>query len=159
MEELPKHFLYSSALYVSREPYIIYTVLGSCVAVCIYDPKLKIGGMNHYMLPFWNGEGLASPKYGNIAIPKLIEKMQSYGSTIKNMQAKLFGGGEVIEIKNNLFNIGKRNIEVAYQFLDDYKIPIVSSSVGGKYGRKILFDTQSGMLKQKLIQKNSLNDL
>ena len=111
------------------------------------------------MLPFWKGEGLASPKNGNIAIPKLIEKMQSYGSTIKNMQAKLFGGGEVIEIKNNLFNIGKRNIEVAYQLLEEYKIPIVSSSVGGKYGRKILFDTQSGMLKQKLIQKNSLNDL
>ena len=75
MPELPSHFLYPSALFASREPYIVNTILGSCVAVCLYDVKLQIGGINHYMLPFWNGQGLASPKFGNIAISKLLEKM------------------------------------------------------------------------------------
>jgi len=154
-EELPKHFLYSAALFVSRTPHVIYTVLGSCVAVCLWDDQNKIGGMNHYMLPFWNGEGLASPKYGSIAIPKLIEKMENSGARRSNIKAKVFGGGEVIETKGNFFNIGKRNIEVGMQLLEEYKIPIVSSSVGGVYGRKILFNTESGQIKQKYIPKNS----
>ena len=69
------HFLYPSTLFASREPFIVNTILGSCVAVCIYDTVLKFGGINHYMLPFWNGQGLASPKFGNIAIHKLLEKI------------------------------------------------------------------------------------
>ena len=113
------------------------------------------GGMNHFMLPYWNGNGLASPKYGNIAIPKIIENMVNLGSSKRNLQAKVFGGGEVIESAKNLFNIGARNIEVAFNLLEEQKIPIISSSVGGKYGRKILFDTESGQIKQKYIPKSN----
>lgn len=159
MEERPKHFLYSAALFVTAEPYIIYTVLGSCIAVCVWDPVKKYGGMNHFMLPYWNGSGLASPKYGNIAIPKLIEKMVNLGSNKSNLQAKVFGGGEVIETAQNLFNIGSRNTEVAFQLLKDQNIPIISSSVGGKYGRKILFDSETGQIKQKYIPKSNSNKL
>ena len=76
MEEgLGKHYLYPSALFAEKTPFMVDTVLGSCVAVCLFDNQLKIGGINHYMLPFWNGNGLASPKYGNIATEKLVEKM------------------------------------------------------------------------------------
>jgi len=64
------HFLYPAALFASRTPHMVTTILGSCVAICLYDPILKFGGINHYMLPLWNGQGLASPKYGNIAIEK-----------------------------------------------------------------------------------------
>ena len=155
MENLPVHFLYPAELYVSKAPYQINTILGSCVSVCIFDPVLNIGGMNHYMLPYWNGQGLASPKYGNIAIEKLLDKMVSLGCSRNNLQAKIFGGGEVIETNITQFNIGARNIKLAYEALEDLRIPIIGQSVGGKLGRKILFDTESFEIKQKFIQKSN----
>jgi chemotaxis protein CheD len=153
MENLPVHFLYPAELYVSKAPYQINTILGSCVAVCLFDPILNIGGMNHFMLPYWNGQGLASPKYGNIANEKLLDKMLSMGCNKNNLKAKIFGGGEVIETQIVQFHIGTRNIEVARLFLEEKKIPIVSSSVGGKLGRKIEFLTSTGEVRQKYVQK------
>lgn len=154
MANLPVHFLYPAALFASPKPYQINTILGSCVAVCLWDPVLRIGGMNHYMLPLWNGQGLASPKYGNIAIKKLVDKMVAMGANQKKLKAKVFGGGEVIETNNVQFHIGERNITIARELLGEMNIPIVSSSVGGKQGRKIIFFTENGVVKQRFIQKN-----
>lgn len=154
MEETGKrHFLYPAAMLVSKQPHLVNTILGSCVAVCLYDPINRFGGINHFMLPLWNGQGLASPKYGNIAIEKLVEKMVSLGSNRSHLKAKVFGGGEVIETNISNFQIGSRNISIAIELLEEYRIPIVSSSLGGKHGRKILFNTQTGEVKQKIIQK------
>lgn len=153
MENLPVHFLYPAELYVSKVPYQINTILGSCVAVCLFDPILNVGGMNHFMLPYWNGQGLASPKYGNIAIEKLLDKMISMGCNKNNLKAKIFGGGEVIETQIVQFHIGARNIEVAKLALEEKKIPILSSSLGGKLGRKIEFVTSTGEVRQKYVQK------
>jgi chemotaxis protein CheD len=88
-------FIHVGQIHVDSAPHAISTVLGSCVAVCLYDSTLGIGGMNHYLLPFWNGNGLQSPKFGNIAIPKLIESMMIKGSNPKTMQAKIFGGASL----------------------------------------------------------------
>ena len=154
-QPIKTHFLYPAALFAEQEPHMVDTILGSCVAVCLYDPKRKIGGINHYMLPFWNGNGLASPKYGNIAIQKLIEKMLSYGSKPADLQAKVFGGGEVVETQSNLFKIGERNIEIAMQTLKEHRIKITGQSVGGKNGRKIRFNTETGVVLMKLIQKTN----
>lgn len=153
MENLPVHFLYPAELFVSKTPYQVNTILGSCVSLCLFDPVLQIGGMNHFMLPYWNGQGLASPKYGNIAIERLTDKMVSLGCNKSNLKAKIFGGGEVIETNIVQFHIGQRNIEVARTMLEDLKIPIVSSSVGGKLGRKIEFFTSTGDVRQKYVQK------
>nr|WP_319400358.1 chemotaxis protein CheD [uncultured Carboxylicivirga sp.] len=149
-----QHFLYPSSLYVSKEPYVIKTILGSCVAICIWDKKLKFGGMNHYMLPNWNGNDLASPKYGNIAIDKLIERMFYYGSNRKDLVAKIFGGGELLEAgTGNSMLIGERNIRVARLMLEERNIPIVASSTGGKRGRKILFFNDTGEVRHKFLEK------
>jgi chemotaxis protein CheD len=153
MENIPVHFLYPAELFISKTPYQVNTILGSCVAVCLIDPVLQTGGINHFMLPYWNGQGLASPKYGNIAIERLLDKMISLGCNKNNLKAKIFGGGEVIETNIVQFNIGQRNIEVARTMLEELKIPIVSSSVGGKLGRKIEFYTASGDVRQKYVQK------
>jgi len=152
------HFLYPAALFASKTPHLVTTILGSCVAVCLFDPIIQVGGINHYMLPLWNGQGLASPKYGNIAIEKLLEKVISLGCTRNNIQAKVFGGGEVIETNITQFNIGARNIKLAHEMLDDLKIPIVGQSVGGKLGRKILYNTGSFEIRQKFIQKSVPNE-
>jgi chemotaxis protein CheD len=150
---LPVKYLYPATLYAEREPAIVDTILGSCVAVCLFDPTLRVGAINHYMLPLWNGTGLASPKYGNIAIDKLFERMNSFGCKNHNIQAKIFGGGEVVETKINTFKIGQRNIEIAEQMLREKNISIVSRSVGGNHGRKIRFNTQTGVVLMKPIQK------
>ncbi len=149
-----QHFLYPSSLFASKDPYVIKTILGSCVAICLWDPKLKIGGMNHYMLPNWNGNDLASPKYGNIAIDKLVERMLYHGSDIKNIQAKIFGGGELLESATGNSNmIGERNIRVARLMLEEKKIPIVASSTGGRRGRKIIFFNDTGEVRHKFLEK------
>lgn len=153
------YYLYPAALFASKSPYLVNTILGSCVAVCLYDPVLKIGGINHYMLPLWNGKGLASPKYGNIAIEKLMEKMIQLGSQKRNLKAKLFGGGEVIDSKISSFNIGERNIALALELLDELKIPIIGQSTGGKLGRKIQFITHTGEVRQKYVNREIANNL
>lgn len=150
------HFLYPSTLYVSKEQTFVSTILGSCVAVCLYDPILKLGGINHYMLPLWNGQGLASTKYGNIAIEKLIEKMLGFGCHKKNMIAKVFGGGEVIDTQISQFLIGERNIHIAHKILKEQGIKITGESVGGKLGRKIQFNTYTGEVLQRIIKKQSV---
>jgi chemotaxis protein CheD len=149
--ERPKHFLYPGALFISPEPYMITTILGSCVAICLYDPVMKIGGMNHYMLPLWNGQGLASPRYGNIAIKKLIDNIEALGSSRSNLKAKIFGGAEIISTSITQFMIGERNIGIARDILHEEKIQIIASSVGGKIGRKIIFDTFTGEVRQKYV--------
>lgn len=111
------------------------------------------------MLPLWNGQGLASPKYGNIAIEKLIEKMLQMGSKKVNLKAKVFGGGEVIETQTSHFQIGERNIVLALECLKDEKIPIVGQSLGGKLGRKIQFHTQTGTVMMKFIEKQAVNQI
>ncbi|MDX9847614.1 MAG: chemotaxis protein CheD [Tenuifilaceae bacterium] len=153
MEQENTHFLYPAALFASKEPHRVSTILGSCVAVCLYDPILQVGGINHYMLPFWNGQGLASPKYGNIAIEKLVEKMLSLGSKKTNIRAKVFGGGEVIDTNISQFHIGERNIKLAMEMLEELRIPIVAKSVGGKLGRKIEYYTLTGEVKQRYIDR------
>jgi len=149
------YYLFPSTLYVTKEPCLVTTILGSCVAVCLWDQELKYGGINHYMLPLWNGKGLASPKYGNIAIQKLFDRMIEMGCNKKNIKAKLFGGADILQTSSYQFNIGTRNIEIAYEYLKDLNLFVAGASVGGLYGRKILFDTYKGIVIQKYVGKNN----
>lgn len=144
-----KPFLLPGAIFAKNGEYVITTVLGSCIAVCLWDSRLKQGGMNHYKLPLWNGDGLPSPKYGNIAIVKLIENLVDMGSNRKHLVAKVFGGGAVIRSANGFLNVGERNIEIAQDCLAQERIPIVASDVGGESSRKIIFNTLTGGILMK----------
>lgn len=143
-QELSRHFLYPGNLYVSASECLITTVLGSCVAVCLWDPALQAGGMNHYMLPLWNGEGLATPKYGSIAMDKLLDKMLALGCNRLRLIAKVFGGANMSGTGHEILMIGDRNITLAMQTLEEWKIPVVASDLGGKYGRKLIMNTATG---------------
>lgn len=147
------HYLLPGNLFAHSHSHVVTTVLGSCVSVCLWDPGKKIGGINHYMLPLWNGEGLASPKYGNIAIDKLIEKMLELGCERRSLRAKVFGGGEMFRVTNAVMNIGERNIVLAQDVLSDKKIPIIASDVGGKTGRKLIYDTGTGAISMKRLTR------
>ncbi len=146
------HFLHSGMIFAHRERYQVTTILGSCVSVCLWEPRLKMGGMNHYLLPLWNGEGLSSPKYGNIAIAKLIQLVLELGAKKNRLQAKVFGGASTIVSSRGLLNVGDRNIMLALETLEKEKIPVISSDVGGYYGRKIIFDTKTGSVLLKAIK-------
>ena len=150
---MDKYYLYPATLFASDTAYEVTTVLGSCVAVCLWDNIKQIGGINHYMLPLWNGQGLATPKYGNIAIEKLLQRMLELGCKKPNITAKIFGGGEIIDTQISSFNIGERNIQIAKEALAELDIPIVGLSVGGKLGRKIIYYTESGKVLHKFIEK------
>ncbi|MDD2898938.1 MAG: chemotaxis protein CheD, partial [Desulfuromonadaceae bacterium] len=93
------------------------------------------------MLPYWNGEGLATPKYGNIAMDKLLGKMLSIGCRRENLVAKVFGGANVTGTGMEMFMIGDRNITLALQMLEEYRIPVVAKDIGGRVGRKIIMNT------------------
>lgn len=155
MNQYLQHFLYPSTLFASKDPYVVQTILGSCVAVCLWDPVAKIGGINHYMLPTWNGNDLASPKYGNIAIERLVERMLQLGSRIGNLEAKIFGGGDLISTDRSVMLIGERNIRVARIILEERDIPVIASSTGGRKGRKILFFTHNGEVRHKFLEKQN----
>jgi chemotaxis protein CheD len=147
------HYLLPGSLFAHRESHVVTTVLGSCVSVCLWDPVRKIGGINHYMLPFWNGEGLASPKYGNIAIAKLIERMLDLGCDKRSLKAKVFGGSAMFRVTSALMNIGERNIILAQDSLSDENIPIIASDLGGKTGRKLIYDTGTGGVSMKRLAR------
>jgi chemotaxis protein CheD len=152
IKDIDKYYLLPSTLFTSNTEYVVDTVLGSCVSVCLFDEKLKIAGINHYMLPYWNGEGLASPKYGNIANEKLIEKLIKMGSSKQHLIAKIFGGANQI---NTTINIGERNIIVAREQMSLHGIKIVAESVGGSIGRKLRFNTHVGEVQMKFLSKKS----
>jgi chemotaxis protein CheD len=143
------YYLFPGTIYCANGPSRVTTLLGSCVSVCVWDQKLLYGGINHYLTPFWNGEGLPSPKYGNIAIEKLLEKMYSLGSRKQNMQAKIFGGATLLVNNRSFLNVGQKNIQVARATLLEKGIPIVKQNVGGHRGRKIIFDTHTGVVALK----------
>ena len=156
MDEPLKYYLLPGALKFSKTPMEITTLLGSCVSVCLWDRKLKQGGMNHYMMPFWNGNGLASPKFGNISIDKLIKSMLYIGSNRDDLVAKVFGGAAVLTTGDCVFNIGERNISIQESILLDQGIEVVAKSLGGNKGRKLIFNTHTGVVKMKYIQKTQL---
>jgi len=146
--EFGRHYLYPGALFAHREPHLVTTVLGSCVSVCLWDSAARVGGINHYLLPLWNGDGLPTPKYGNIAIVKLIEKIRALGAEGR-LVAKVFGGASMWENTEGLLAIGQRNIELANDLLDQHRIPVVGRDLGGPAGRKIIFNTGDGTVLLK----------
>jgi chemotaxis protein CheD len=150
--QIPGHYLYPSNLFASTDRHIITTILGSCVGICLYNKRLNFGGMNHYMLALWNGNGLASPRFGNIANEKLLNEMVFLGSARMHLIAKVFGGANQTTSYND---VGARNVQAAFEFLDQMDIPILAQNVGGEIGRKIMFDTFTGEVRMKFVQKTT----
>ncbi|RJR33560.1 MAG: hypothetical protein C4576_27980 [Desulfobacteraceae bacterium] len=135
------YFLKPGYILAPETPTIISTVLGSCVAVCLFDGVRKVGGMNHFPLPSTKNPKEATARYGNVATLALIAMMLEGGSKIKDLEAQIFGGAFKRETCPT--NIGLENIKVARRILNRKRIPIKSEDVGGEKGRKIVYDTST----------------
>src|SRR5688572_2307294 len=153
---IAEHFLFPSTLFYERAPHRVLTILGSCVSVCLFDPELGIGGINHYMLPWWNGNETPSTKYGDVAIERLIEKMILNGSRKENLVAKVFGGASQHAFHQKLLDIGARNISTAEKLLATHKIKIIAQNTGGTKGRRIVFHSQTNQVLMKYLEPTEL---
>lgn len=142
------HFQYNAVkvlpgeYFVTGENMVICTVLGSCIAACLWDRTLNVGGMNHFMLPEGDSSD-ASGRYGSFAMEVLINEMIKLGARRENMQAKIFGGGQVMANFTTM-NVGERNTEFVTHYLQTERIPIVSEDVLDIYPRKVVFFPATG---------------
>ena len=137
------HYLYPGDLLATAEARVISTVLGSCVAVCLWDARTRAGGLNHFLLPHDTRESGAY-RFARPAMEVLLSRMHALGSETRNLTARVLGGASQFESTSERLSIGQQNVGVATRFLDDARIPVVLSDVGGTRGRKVVFDVESG---------------
>ena len=138
---------------VSSDPGVIYTtILGSCVATCIWDPLARVGGMNHFLLPGEQEGRGDSKRYGVNAMELLINALLQKGAARSRLQAKLFGGAHVIK---NLSDVGAQNAEFALRFLTDEGITCIAKSLGGNRARRVRFWPTDGRAGQMLLESIS----
>lgn len=133
------YFLKPGFIYLPDRPTTISTVLGSSVAVSLYDRSLRLGGMNHFRFPYIESREKTTALYGNIAVLTLIRMMTANGSNISNLEAQVFGGAFNSECSKR--DIGHDNLNTARNILTGKKIKIISEDIGGELGRKIVFNT------------------
>jgi len=141
--------------FATRENTMIVTVLGSCVAVCLYDPVLKIGGMNHFLLPNDNVTApnmmTESARYGVFAMELLINHVLKLGARRNALEAKVFGGGNVLR-GLTVQNIGERNAEFVLDYLQMEQIPVIAADLLDIYPRKVYFFPETGLVKVRKIK-------
>ena len=133
----------------SDEACFMNTVLGSCVSVCLHDPTIRIGGMNHFLLPEGSGTEVEGVIFGLHAMELLINDLLRAGASRSKLQAKLFGGASMIA---GLSDVGARNVEFAHRFLRDEGFAIVSEDTGGRRGRRLRFWPASGRVQMRYMQ-------
>lgn len=154
-EDLTRLTIHIGGLHASREPLVLDTVLGSCIAACLYDPVKGVGGMNHFMLPEGADPGNpTSTRYGVNAMELLISDLMKLGADRRRFQAKIFGGGHVLKIRESLDGVPQRNIDFVKRFLETEQIPVVKEDVGGYQPRRVLFHTHTGKVFLKYLGNN-----
>jgi chemotaxis protein CheD len=132
---------------------VLTTLLGSCVAACLWDGQARVGGMNHFLLPGSEPEAReaagASMRYGVYAMELLVNGLLRRGAQRGRLQAKLFGGACMVQ---GLTDVGELNATFAERFLRAENIPLVGGSLRGTYGRRIQFWPSSGRARQALLK-------
>ena len=132
-----------------KEDDVLTTVLGSCVAVCLFDPVRRIGGMNHFLLPSGDTGGTVNVRYGTHAMELLINGLLKKGAQRDMLQAKVFGGARM---NDSFRDIGGSNAAFARTFLADEGLPITAESLGGKAARRLRFWPTTGRVRQLLVE-------
>ncbi|GAB6089651.1 chemotaxis protein CheD [Spirochaeta dissipatitropha] len=149
------YVLHPGEYHATGDPVIISTVLGSCIAVVLFDSQARIGGMNHFLLPgsvdkshlYTSKEG----RYGLFAMELLINQLLKLGAQKHRLKAKVFGGAKMFKFdgESTGFTVSESNVSFAFEYLKTEGIPVVAQEVGNTYARKVLFlpDTSQVFLK------------
>jgi chemotaxis protein CheD len=138
----------------STEPEMLMTILGSCVAACIRDPFMGIGGMNHFLLPGDESSCMNSDaaRYGVFAMESLINGLLKAGARKERLEIKVFGGGNVI---NNSARIGSKNAAFIREFLRKEGLRIASEDLEGDLPRKVHYYTQTGKVMMRKLNRQA----
>jgi len=149
--------IFPGEFYITANPEeTLVTVLGSCVAACIRDPRLGIGGMNHFMLPQsrsggW-GKDAQSTRFGNFAMEKLINELLKAGCSRDSLEVKLFGGGNVTD--SNIA-VGTGNAEFALRYVEAEKLRCAAQDLGGRFPRRIHYSPADGKVVRRLLGREA----
>ncbi|MBC3933526.1 MULTISPECIES: chemoreceptor glutamine deamidase CheD [Undibacterium] len=141
--------------YFTNKDMLIVTVLGSCVSACIRDRVSGVGGMNHFMLPDTGGDAdnpvSASMRYGTYAMEVLINELLKAGAKRENMEAKVFGGGNVLR-GFTAINVGERNAKFVLDYLRAERMRVIAEDLNDIYPRKVYFFPRTGKVLVKKLK-------
>lgn len=154
--QLVEYFLLPGHIFLPREPAMISVVLGSSVAVSIWDQERKYGAMAHFMYPFTRDPGEATVKYGNVAVRYLVRQFLENGSKREELKAQVLGGAsnETAECMET----ARENIRVARGILHRFGIETLTDDVGGLMGRKVVYNTLLNEIIVYKVQRLRLGD-
>lgn len=125
----------------------LFTVVGSCIAIMLYDKVKRIGGMVHIMLGYSKGRTDNICKYADTGIPMLVQSMVANGAARYRIQGAKIAGGAVLLAKQDEHNIAKENFEATHLVLKNLGIKVIASDCGGDFGRRISFDLATGRVE------------
>ena len=149
-------YLLPGQLHVSGDPCQIRTILGSCVAICLWDSRLLVGGMNHFLLPASTEGHPASTRFADVATKALLEKLQALGCRLPRLQAKIFGGASMFQQQERYaVTLGAKNVIAALDLMSAAGISVVVQETGGTQGRKIMLNTDDGTVWCQRIKNES----
>lgn len=159
---MPTARILPGEFYVTREDEVIDTVLGSCVAACIRNPRLGVGGMNHFMLPrpigsgddAWEKVAGRATRYGTASMEQLINRVLGAGGLRKELEVKIFGGGRVL---SSLSDIGAHNVTFVRQFLRHEGLRITSEDTGDTCSRHVHYFPRTGRVRVRHLSPRTLD--
>jgi chemotaxis receptor (MCP) glutamine deamidase CheD len=149
--------IHIGGVYASRDPAVVRTVLGSCVAACVYDRKAHIGGMNHFMLPDSSSECVGCSRYGVHAMELLINRIMRLGGDRRRLEAKAFGGANLLGFDQ--LKVGSKNVEFIRTFLETEGIRLAAERLGGSEPLAVHFYTAQARAFVKPVRSASVDDL
>ena len=161
LKDLMDIFLQPGELFVGDSAFQIRTILGSCVSITLWHPRLHIGGMSHFLLPTRTvpvaGQVLDG-RYGDEALQWMMKDLQASGVNPKQCQAKIFGGGNMFpgQARASGIAVGRRNGEAARQLLQNEGIEVVSESLFGLGHRQIIFNVSNGDVWSRQVRPSQL---
>jgi len=138
-------FLHPGDWYFGDRDTRIHTTLGSCIAVSLWHPKLKVGGMCHYLLPGnEEPEDALNARYGSDALQLMMAEVLRLNSRPEDYEAKLFGGASMFDVGPGGSSVARRNVMAAEALMQRYNFDVVARSLGGSGYRQLVFYTDSG---------------
>jgi chemotaxis protein CheD len=144
--------LHPGQIFIASDGSQVLTILGSCVAVCLWDPGVRIGGLNHFLLPTGDAAPADALRYGDRATTSLIEKLCHRGASRSRLGARIFGGACTLTVSRPGDDpLGLRNAAAALAVLEAHRIPVLERHIGGHQARKLHFSTVDGTVAVRVV--------
>lgn len=145
-------YLHQGQILTTRDPILVKLILGSCVAIGLWDAQRQVGGICHYSLPHWVSSSTRSCRFGNIAFEEMLLALEKEGAQTDTLSAKIFGGASIDPgLSQGKKSLGSKNIHLAVELLEAHGFPILERSTGGRQGRRIEFCPLTGQSRVQFL--------